>query len=79
MKSSSRRVAAKTPEVRGRQWLVEGINDALSDLVTVKLSRIADDAQGEQIEVLWDAEIGANVLEGDAWSHVGRGRSWPPM
>ncbi len=60
-------------EVRGRQWLVEAINDAQSDLTTVKLSCIADDAQGEQIEVLWDAEIGARVLEEDAWSRVGRG------
>ena len=31
-------------------------------LTTVRLSCIADDAQGEQIEVLWDAEIGASVL-----------------
>jgi hypothetical protein len=60
-------------EVRGRQWLVEAINDAQLDLTTVKLSCIADDAQGEQIEVLWDAEIGARVLEEDAWSSVGRG------
>ncbi len=60
-------------EVRGRQWLVEAINDAQPDLTTVKLSCIADDAQGEQIEVLWDAEIGATVLEEDTWSRVGRG------
>ena len=60
-------------EVRGRQWLVEAINDAQPDLTTVNLSCIADDAQGEQIEVLWDAEIGAAVLEEDVWSQVGRG------
>jgi ERCC4-related helicase len=60
-------------EVRGRPWLVEAINDAQPDLTTVKLSCIADDAQGEQIEVLWDAEVGARVLEDDAWSRVGRG------
>jgi hypothetical protein len=60
-------------EVRGRPWLVEAINDAQPDLTTVRLSCIADDAQGEQIEVLWDAEVGARVLEEDAWSRVGRG------
>lgn len=60
-------------EVRGRQWLVEAIDDAQPDLTTVKLSCIADDAQGEQIEVLWDAEIDARVLAEDAWSRVGRG------
>jgi SNF2 family DNA or RNA helicase len=60
-------------EVRGRPWLVEAIDDSHPDLTTLQLSCIADDAQGEQIEVLWDAEIGARVLEEDAWSHVGRG------
>ena len=60
-------------EVRGRPWLVEAINDAQPDLTTVRLSCIADDAQGEQIEVLWDAEVGARVLEDDAWARVGRG------
>jgi hypothetical protein len=60
-------------EVRGRQWLVDAIDDAQPDLPTVKLSCIADDAQGEQIEVLWDAEIGAKVLEEDTWAQVGNG------
>jgi len=60
-------------EVRGRPWLVEAIDDSQPDLTTVKLSCIADDAQGEQIEVLWDAEIGPRVLDQDAWSRVGRG------
>jgi hypothetical protein len=39
-----------------------------------------DDVQGEQIAVLWDAEIGARVLEEDAWSRGPRSpttsRSW---
>src|SRR6202140_1730389 len=60
-------------EVRGRPWLVEAINDVQPNLSPVRLSCIADDAQGEQIEVLWDAEIGARVLADDAWSRVGRG------
>src|SRR5580704_4949738 len=60
-------------EVRGRQWLVEAINDAQADLTTVKLSCIADDAQGEQIEVLWDAEVAPKILDEDTWSSVGRG------
>ena len=60
-------------EVRGRPWLVEAIDNSQPDLTTVKLCCIADDAQGEQIEVLWDAEIGPRVLDEDAWSRVGRG------
>jgi hypothetical protein len=42
-------------------------------LTTLRLSCIADDAQGEQIEVLWDAEIGAKIIQDDTWSQVGRG------
>ena len=45
-------------EVRGRPWLVDAVDDSQPDLTTLRLSCIADDAQGEQIEVLWDAEIG---------------------
>jgi hypothetical protein len=60
-------------EIRGRQWLVEAVDDTQPDLTTLRLSCIADDAQGEQIEVLWDAEIGAKVIQDDTWSQVGRG------
>jgi SNF2 family DNA or RNA helicase len=60
-------------EVRGRPWLVEAVDDREPGLTTLRLSCIADDAQGEQIEVLWDAEIGAKVIQDDTWSQVGRG------
>jgi SNF2 family DNA or RNA helicase len=60
-------------EARGRQWLVEAVDDSEPGLTTVRLSCIADDAQGEQVEILWDAEIGASVLAEDTWSRVGHG------
>jgi hypothetical protein len=60
-------------EVRGRPWLVEAVDDSQPDLTTLRLSCIADDAQGEQIEVIWDAEIAPQVLADDAWTRVGRG------
>ena len=60
-------------EARGRPWLVEAVDDLEPGLTTIRLSSIADDAQGEQIEVLWDAEVGASILEADSWSRVGRG------
>jgi hypothetical protein len=59
-------------ELRGRPWLVEAI-DTDTPLRPVRLSCIADDAQGEPLEVLWDAEIGARVLDRDDWARVGRG------
>src|SRR5215470_2954291 len=60
-------------QVRGRLWLVEAVDDTQLDLTTLKLSCIADDAQGEQVEVLWDAEIGTRIIQDDTWSRVGRG------
>lgn len=59
-------------EARGRPWLVEAVDDLEAGLTTVRLSCIADDAQGEQVEILWDAEIGPSVLAKDTWSCVGR-------
>jgi superfamily II DNA or RNA helicase len=58
-------------QVRGRPWLVEGLQGIGTDLQTLSLSCIADDAQGERVEVLWDAEIGAAVLDQDKWRNVG--------
>ena len=60
-------------ELRGRPWLVEALRGDGTDLQTLSLSCIADDAQGERLEVLWDAEIGAAVLDEDGWRNVGQG------
>src|SRR5215212_9756892 len=59
-------------ELRGRPWLVEASPQA-DILSTIKLSCIADDAQGEPLEVLWDAEIGAAFLDRDDWLTLGSG------
>jgi len=71
-------IPSRTPEigdfveVRGRPCLVEGIDDKGEGLFALKLSCISDDAQGESLEVAWDAEIGARRLEDDFWSRLGR-------
>src|SRR4051795_4129966 len=66
-------------ELRGRPWLVEAVDDREPGLTTLRLSCIADDAQGEQIEVLWDAEIGAKVIQDDTWSQVADGSGSHPF
>jgi hypothetical protein len=53
-------------ELRGRPWLVEAILGEAKDIQTVVLSCIADDAQGEPLEVIWDAEIGP-----ECWTRMG--------
>jgi hypothetical protein len=60
-------------ELRARTWLVEQLRGEANDLQTLNLSCISDDAQGEQLEVLWDAEIGAVVLDEDGWRNIGVG------
>ena len=60
-------------QLRGRPWLVEELRGDGTDLETISLSCIADDAQGERLEVLWDAEIGTTVLDEDGWRNVGQG------
>jgi hypothetical protein len=52
--------------------LVEGIDDKGEGLSALQLSCISDDAQGEALEVAWEAEIGARRLEDDFWSRLGR-------
>ena len=59
--------------VRGRPWLVDGVNDVDAGLRTLSLSCIADDANGEALEVLWDAEVGASVIDDTGWQSVGLG------
>src|SRR5579863_1984920 len=60
-------------EARGRPWLVEAVDDLEPGIETLNLSCISDDAQGERLEILWDAEIGAVVLDEDGWRNVGAG------
>jgi hypothetical protein len=60
-------------DLRGRPWLVEEVGGEANDLQTLNLSCISDDAQGERLEILWDAEIGAVVLDEDGWGNVGAG------
>jgi hypothetical protein len=48
--------------VRTRRWLVEGEGSAGDGLTTLRLACVDDDAQGETVEVLWDAELDGSVL-----------------
>ena len=55
-------------EVRRRQWIVSDVNGGSNttgrpDQHLVHLASIDEDALGEQIEVLWELEPGAHVIE----------------
>lgn len=53
--------------VRGRHWLVDEIeaHDEYSSVVS--LSCIDDDAQGDDLRILWEAEVDAYLLNKDPW------------
>lgn len=60
--------------LRGRNWLVESgaVNSPTgqNDLPIVSLACVDDDAQGERMQVLWDAEIDPQRLPADDWSAI---------
>lgn len=58
--------------VRQRLYLVEatvpaGIHDTCS---LVRLACLDDDAQGQPLEVLWEREPGATIVEGERWQNL---------
>jgi hypothetical protein len=60
-------------ELRGRRWLIEAADPQATDLPIINLSCISDDAQGERLDVLWDAEINPQILDDNSWLQIGRG------
>jgi len=60
--------------VRQRLYLVEGAVAAPSatDASLVRLSCVDDDAQGQPLEVLWEKEIDAELVTGEAWDEIAK-------
>lgn len=60
--------------VRSRSWLVDEVVAPArpSEQTLVRLSCLDDDAQGEELAVLWEREVDAAVSTGSGWTQVGR-------
>jgi ERCC4-related helicase len=60
--------------VRSRQYLVEDVilPDSPVGDTRVRLACLEDDAQGETLEVFWEREIDAQVLEAASWEAVAK-------
>jgi hypothetical protein len=58
--------------VRTRRWLVEGERLVGDKLTALRLACVDDDAQGEVIEVLWDAELDGSILQDEGWASVAK-------
>lgn len=57
--------------VRSRRWLVES-GPENPTFPVVRLACIDDDATGETIEVLWDAELDGEVLSEEGWGQISK-------
>src|SRR5215213_1386555 len=58
--------------VRTRRWLVEDERSAGDGLTALRLACVDDDAQGEVVEVLWDAELDGSILKDEGWASVAK-------
>jgi SNF2 family DNA or RNA helicase len=60
--------------VRQRRYLVEAVTPSLKEGEATKLflACVDDDAQGQRLEVLWEHEIDAEVLRGEAWDTLAK-------
>ena len=64
--------------VRQRLYLVESTESGRVEGATlVRLSCIRDDAQGQQLDVLWEHELDAEVRSGEFWQRLA-GRGFDP-
>src|SRR5579863_2648124 len=79
-------VTSSVPEVgqivrvRQRLYLVEGLvaPPRPQDSTLVELSCIEDDAQGQELNVLWERELDAAVLTGEEWARIAQRGFDPP-
>jgi len=72
--------AGEIVRVRSRRYLVEGVTPPPlpGDQTLVRLSCLEDDAEGEELEVLWEKEIDARRMNEADWSKLARGEFDPP-
>ncbi len=60
-------------KVRTRRWLVEDVarRRADDDCTLVRLSCLDDDAQGDQLTILWEKELDPAIQRDEGWRHLG--------
>ena len=66
--------------VRSRRYLVESVTPppVPGEQSVVGLSCLEDDAQGEELEVLWEKEVDAQLVPAASWSRATQGEFDPP-
>jgi ERCC4-related helicase len=64
--------AGQIVRVRSRQYLVEEVIPPTVGDTQVRLACLEDDAQGEPLEVFWEREVDAQILDVSSWQSVTR-------
>lgn len=66
--------------IRQRLYLIEDATRASvqDDSSLVKLSCVDDDAQGQELQVLWEHEVDAEIMSGEAWDAIAQRGFDPP-
>ncbi len=62
-------------QVRQRHYLVDEVTpppDSTDDATLVSLSCVDDDAQGQPLQVLWEHELDAEILNAEQWGALGQ-------
>lgn len=62
--------AGQLVHVRTRYWLVEEVLPSAAG-TWLRLSCVNDDAQGDPLEVIWEAELDGKVIDAEAWAKIG--------
>jgi SNF2 family DNA or RNA helicase len=57
--------------VRTRHWLVGAVEPSAHGTL-VQVACVDDDAQGEELQVVWEVELDAVILDSEAWEKIGR-------
>ena len=68
-------------KVRMRKWLVESVDKARraeDDCTVVRLACLEDDAQGDQLTVLWEKELDPEIQREEGWRQLGGAGFDPP-
>ena len=73
-------MASKNPErgqvvrVRTRTYLVEDVaaGGAAAGGTIVRLACLDDDAQGQELEVVWELELDTEIIDRETWAEIGR-------
>lgn len=74
MSSNANLAPGRIAVVRQRRYLIDAVvpPPRPQDATLVRLSCVDDDAQGQQLEVLWEKEVDAEVKAGEAWDAIAK-------